>query len=245
MKLRRLMLTLLLPVVLLSIGFLDLVARDPRVEQQVKNLTFAGGSGGPRQPIAGEAVTLPEAQTRVDFPIPVLPAAALADACNDQGPAPLTLLQVWVSSFAEGEEYAPQVGMNYSHGIWVSLSPLSSHTFGDVEELPAVEDFFDPGWSYPDGLITGVVRDHVAWKAPISPDFDCGSGSQVPGVPLGEVTPLPVPEVEAPPVGAVMYDPLQTGSIKWLENGVVINLVGPYPTDILSAIVEGEVIWTH
>jgi hypothetical protein len=78
--------------------------------------------------------------------------------------------------------------------------------------MPTVGSLFEPGWAHPSGVYTSAIRGHVAWDS-VSPASGCDTGN-VPGVPVDEATPIPVPTVGTPQV-AVRYDPtVPGGSVK-------------------------------
>ena len=201
-------------------------------------------SGGLGTPIPGEPVSLAQARLRVDYAIPILASSPLPDACTAvQGP--VTLVQMWATSESEDRELR-QVGSSYSHGLWISVTPLAGYNFGIVSEMPTVENWF--GAKDPETrLETSRVRGHVAWAAELDPNFSCEGGGRIP-----EIIQSPaanVPEVHAgeeectgsncvPDAAKIMFNPRMTGSVTWLENGVAVNLVGPYPVSQLAALAE-------
>jgi len=130
--------------------------------------------------------------------------------------------------------------MNYTNGIWMSISPLSGYapSIQKAQELPPVEDFY-PSEDYPKSLTTGNVRGHTAWIKDLSPRFACGS-TAAQDVPTSS-TPLATAEHLAaiPYTVAVMYDPTEIASVSWVEGGAVIEVVGPYPAATLAGLADG------
>jgi hypothetical protein len=130
--------------------------------------------------------------------------------------------------------------MNYSKGIWVSVSPLSEYDskIQKAGELPRVEDFF-PADDYPKQLTTGDVRGHTAWVKELSPSFDCAKTSS-------ETIPSPSASSTgtqySAPSAVVMYDPATIGDLNWIENGAVIDVAGPFPADTLKRVAE-DITW--
>jgi hypothetical protein len=204
-------------------------------------------SGGLGTPIPGEPVSLAQARLRVDYPIPILGSSALPDACTEvQGP--VTLIQMWATSEGEDRELR-QVGSSYSHGLWISVTPLAGYNFGNVSEMPTVESWFGP--EDPETrLETSSVRGHVAWAGQLDPNFSC-EGARVPEViqsPSANVPEVHTEEKECaglkcvPDAAKIMFNPMMTGSVTWLENGVAVNLVGPYSVAQLAALAE-NITW--
>ncbi len=191
----------------------------------------------PNQPIPGVEVALVTAQAAVSYPVPLLPSIQLADPCTG-APTQLRLLAVWASPSQSPAE--TQVGLTYSDGVWLSVSPLSQFvpSVQKAGELPPVQDFF-PASDYPTGLVTSDVRGHTAWVKEISPNFSCATTSAE-GVSSGtgssggpsQAPPAPIP-------GAVMYDPTMISVLSWAEKGVVVDMAGPYPTSEMKKIASG------
>ena len=194
----------------------------------------------PSVPVAGKMMPLDDAKAlSPQVGLPLLPTTPLQEACSGKT-ATLELLAVWGPP-----EQVPldqrQFGMNYSGGIWVSVSPLSGYdeSIQKAGEFPPVEQAFSKD-DYPYGLFTGEVRGHTAWVKGLSPDFSCVS-TVVQAVP-GTDPSSPDPSASFPPApgsGAVMYDPTATGSIDWAENGYAVHVVGPYTVSDLEKLAEG------
>lgn len=202
-------------------------------------LTFVGGdTRGIVSPIGGEPVTLEEARSRAPYPLPLLPPVPLPQVC-DEGSAVLSMLQAW-SGYESTEPEFHQTALTYNHGVYLQVEPIEAFVFGKVDELPPVEEFFDES-DYPEGLLTSSVRDHRAWvneltgpvTCPLPPDpiwYTPG-----PQCPNGICTVAPPPQTP----GAFMFSPFETAVLKWIERGVVVEIVGPYPSEILKALAEG------
>jgi hypothetical protein len=200
-------------------------------------------SGGLGTPIPGEAVSLAQARLRVDYPIPILDSSTLPDACTSVQ-APVTLIQMWATSEGEDRELR-QVGSSYSHGLWISVTPLAGYNFGNVSEMPTVESWFGPEDPVTE-LETSRVRGHVAWAGELDPNFSC-EGAPVPDAiqsPSANVPRVHTEEEECaglkcvPDAPKIMFNPMMTGSVTWLENGVAVNLVGPYSVAQLAVLAE-------
>jgi hypothetical protein len=80
----------------------------------------------PGAPIPGQLVSLTAAQgLNAPVGLPLLPASSLPDPCTT-GTTSVSLLALWSSSSTIPLAQR-QFGMNYSNGIWVSVSPLSGY----------------------------------------------------------------------------------------------------------------------
>ncbi len=180
-------------------------------------------------PIPGEQVpSLAIASDRTGSALPLLPPMELKDACTHLS-SPLELRAIWASS-PWVEEGHRQAGMNYTHGVWVSVSPLSGYvpSMQKAQELPRVEEFF-PENDYPKSLVTGDIRGHTAWIRELPTSFSCGK-TAVTEVAL-ESSGLASPSADGNSIvenGTMMYDPSQTGNVSWVENGFVVEVAGPY-----------------
>ena len=212
-------------------------APDP--QGQPRLLSFASGpSRGLTSPIAADAVTLAEARARAPYPIPLLPGLPLPQVCGE-GDSSLTLLQAW-SNYAGTDPKLHQSALTYNHGVYLQLEPISAFRFGDVPDLPPVEKAFAPD-DFPTALVTSTVRDHVAWVAELEPSITCpGPAESIwytpgPDCPNKMCTISPPSQVS----GAFMFSPTETAVLQWLEQGVVMELVGPYPSETLRTIAEG------
>lgn len=221
---------LAVPGLLLGAAVFSSFIGDEERGRPIRNTVF------PNQPIPGERVSLERAASRVPYSIPVLPSEKLNDPC-DGASSEVSVLAVWASTTATSREDR-RTGMNYSHGIWVSISPISGL---DAQaqakgELRPVEEAFSKD-DYPEGLRTGGVRGHVAWIKDLSAEFSCESTGRV-GVdaPHGESA---APGSPSSTSKAIMYDPTQIASLNWAEQGVVVELVGPYSAETLSELAQG------
>lgn len=263
---RRLLVGLLVPALVASMAvaeafFTSDPSPSPRAEAAYQT-----------QPIPGELTSLAEARQRVSYSLPLVKASALSNPCGS-GAGPVTLLDVWASpATSESTPSERQVGMNYTHGLWVSLAPPSLYVFPDEAELPTVEQAFSPD-DYPASVSTGSVRGHVAWVRQGDPAAACAAyqalSAELPGhtgpeVFCGpqELCPPPSPEPPdegqvdscfglppggpevacSPVVSALMYDTTFTSSIQWKESGVIIELVGPYSVTQLITLVEEQAV---
>jgi hypothetical protein len=211
-------------------------------QEQPGLLTFASGpSRGLTSPIAADAVTLEEARARAPYPIPLLPGLPLGEVC-DEGGGTLRLLQAW-ANYAGSDPKHHQTALTYNHGVYLQLEPITAFTFGDVSELPPLEKAFAPD-DYPIGLLTSTVRNHTAWVAELKTPVTCPGPAETvwytpgPGCPNDMCTIAPPPQVQ----GAFMFSPMETAVLKWLERGVVMELVGPYPSETLKTVAEG-ILW--
>lgn len=195
-----------------------------------------GTSVGLTNPISGELLSLAEAQDRAPFSLPVLPGVEIPNPCTGKAEQ-LQLLEVWAS--AEGTTPQDrQVGMVYSGGVWVMVESVGrwSETIQKAGELPSVDALDEPG-----RLIDARVRGHNAWTVEAKPtpceEVNRASPPQVVGPsPNPGVSPTVDPSDTKP---AVLYDPARTGSIRWVENGLVIEIVGPLSVKELTDLAEG------
>lgn len=185
----------------------------------------------PSQPIPGTEVPMAAASKQLHYYLPILPEVSLVDVCT-QELSPLTPLQVFVSSDSPNA----QSGMTYSNGIWVSVTPVSQYarSIQEAGELPPVNEWFSEG-DYPTELATSAVHGKTAWVKELSKDFSCQSASSKSVPNTKSVDGSPVPE---PPL-AKMFDPTKSGDITWLENGLVIDISGPYSVEQLMALADG------
>lgn len=187
-------------------------------------------------PIPGEHLTLGEARARVNFQIPLLPEVSLPDPCS-QEPKVLKLLGVWASYEVDPLEER-QIGFLYNMGIWAHAYPptaLARHIQVNIEEtneLSPAEEVL-PGIA-----VTGEVRGHIAWVTELAGNVSCDSAER-----FDLASPHPSPntdrsEVSAPETirEAVYFE--SESSLTWYENGIVIELYGPFPAAKLKEIVN-------
>jgi len=179
------------------------VQRESVPNEGLGRQQFAAGRGGP--PIEGEPVSLDAAASRVAFPVLILPEIVLRDPCSG-GEAALSLQGVWVSPTSTPTELR-EVGVTYSHGIWMALHPKQTFAFGDKSEMPTVEEAFDPR-DFPEGLETGEVRGHVAH----------------------------INEADADPCPPA---PTTSANLMWMEEGAVVQLVGPFQSSQMISLAAG------
>jgi hypothetical protein len=189
----------------------------------------------PAQPIPGTKVSLADAIDFVPYQVPQLPEVALSDPCTGQS-STLEMAAVWDQPQEDAAD--SQVGFNYGDGIWISVSPLSGFvkSIQEAGELPPADSFF-PETDYPDGVTTGSVRGHRAWLKELDPKFTCSTADQNSVTSMGSESPSPGGPSD-PEIDAVMFDPRQTANITWAENGVVVDLTGPYPVAELQKLAE-------
>ena len=189
----------------------------------------------PSQPIPGQEVSFLEAQEDATFPVPTLPAVTLPDPCTEQDTT-LTLVASWVAVDQVGK--SNQLGFTFNDGVWVSVTSLTEYDASSTSqaELLPVEKAFSPE-DYPVQLQTGTVNEHTAWTKDIDPQFSCETAATVPVALTGAAS--STPGSSAPqPRGPVMYDPTLIGDVTWAENGVVLDIAGPYDVGILTSIAE-------
>lgn len=247
-----------LPILLLVIG---IVSYRKSVISSAETALPVGASGLPTAPIPGSLTTLPIAKQQAGYGVPILKSAPLSDRCGRD--RVFGLVNIWVGGGETDEGVEPvQLGMNHTHGVWVSVSPSALMEFGAVSEMPTVESWFPPE-DYPSELFTTSVRGHTAWANEFDSEvFSCDTGEEVsvendltegltepnlsasPDPALGcvsdECPPEDETQVPAVPAPAFMYDPITSGSIKWMEDDLVIHVVGPFTVSELAELVEGE-----
>lgn len=181
--------------------------------------TSAAGLSLGSAPIPGELTTIADARSRAAYPILTIPETSMIHPCRGLA-FTVQLQEVWASSTAVSRSDR-QVGLTYNSGIWVSYTPESWYrdSIASATELPAVSRAFSSD-DFPDGLTTGVVRGHTAWLAEVGPGV-CASESQSGG-------PLP-------------YSEALMAHLEWMEDGVVIQLAGPYPVAQLQALASSMI----
>lgn len=199
------------------------------------------------EPIVGDLLaSVGDAQSRVTYPIPLLPAMSLTEPCTGS-PTTLALQQVWASETTLPQSER-QVALTYNMGLWISTTPKTwfEDVVANATDLPPVASVYDPD-DFPDGLVNGSVRGHSAWVTELSPNFSCASaqgwaatagGGGAGGVP---VIPETSPTSSPPPTtqGPVHYDFSTVGHVVWMENEVVIDLTGPFSIAQLTQIATG------
>jgi hypothetical protein len=219
-----------LAVPLVIAGSLFVLADGDHAQDRGEGSSYLGVSRAVA-PIPGALTTLAEAEGLVDFPIPVLPQTILPDPCSGVKTA-ISIQQVWASTDDVPKD-SMQVGVTYTHGLWMSINSLGLYTFADAAEIPPVEEVFDPA-DFPQGLYDTQVRGHPAWAKDFDPDFKCAQ--QNPG---GHAHVTTTPDPPTNEATALLYDPRVTGSIRWMENGAVIHLVGPFTVGQLIELADG------
>jgi hypothetical protein len=248
-----------LPTLLLSLAIYSLVSvrlSPPKSE--------APGLAAILDPIPipdGDVVTLAEARLRVDYPIPLLPSVTLSDPCG--GPSQtLSPTEVWASK-PSVDRSSREIAIAYPLGIWMVAIPKNffNDNVANPDELPSVEAAF-PTSDFAGGTTTGTVRGHTAWVQSPDAALDCTTASYwavplenpVPPAPsrLGPYAPKDPPVVIAPTtvptdlplqaqsVGvAIHYAASGCSTLFWMEDGVVIHLVAPFPVAQLTDLAQG------
>lgn len=232
MRLRRVIIPTLIPILIL--GYILFFKQEPRIHSN-RQVRFGA-------PIPGADLmpTLIDARSRVDYPIPTLTPTTLPDPCQAGKMVTLALKDIWASRTSIDRDLR-QVGLTYSGGVWMSVTPKIRQVdpIPSLSELPTVLEFFSPD-DFPDELITGVTRGHVAWLNELGPGDLCSEradegdiviidpGENGPGAPAG-TEPLRF-------LGTV------TAHIEWMENDVIIHLTGPYNISTLQAL-AGTINW--
>jgi hypothetical protein len=220
-------------------GAISSAGTDSRLKLSTGFLSIGGAERGVVSTIAGDAVTLEEARARVPYPIPLLKAVSLPQVC-DEGDGPLRLLQSF-STYEDADPGTDQTALIYNHGVWVQLEPVADYRFGEVPELPSVEDAFPPD-DYPEGLTTSTARGHVAWVNELDGPVTCPGPPDLtiwytpgPECPNGMCTVGPPPQ--AP--GAFSFAANEVALIKWFERGVIVEIGGPYSSEVLKTLAAG------
>lgn len=199
-------------------------------------------TGGGTQPITGEAVDFKEVRSRTSLPIPVFSTVeTLRDVCTGDSTV-LTMVTAWASAPADRGDEPNQIGLTYTHGLWMSISPRNSFApnGGKSADFPPLEGVFPPD-QMPTGVSDGTVRGHAAWVSGRSdPERLAAACSVLAETPDAVAT----PGVEAPlrgPGGAPVqgFDSADNGGLMWAENGVVIDLAGPYTIQELQRLADG------
>lgn len=173
------------------------------------------GSQRNAAPIPGRPVEWWVAVREAGAPLPRLPSRVLLDACSDAA-GPLEVRRVWSS----GHERLWHIGINYSHGIWMTVAEEHHYRMAARTELPPLDRMF-PSFDYPAGLADGVVRSHAAWIGELDPGFECPRGA-------GNSS-----------RGWWIYDPTSTATLSWKEHDAVIEVSGPYPSGVLADLATG------
>jgi hypothetical protein len=218
--------------------------------------TRGGGPGyalDPK-PIVGELVNISDAHRLTDYPIPLLPKATLTDPCTHAATT-VSLAQVWTNRELKDRSLR-QVALTYNVGLWMTVTPKTWFVdkIASAQELPPAETAF-AAFDYPTGTTTGSVRGHTAWVQQSGENLSCGSAQFWAGppdtasgsepqcedaqlrhpmiLPRGWPTSSPLPWCRG--TGPAHYD--GAGSeVRWMENGVVIDLTGPFTIDQLASL---------
>ena len=180
-------------------------------------------------PIPGIETDLATARASAAFDgVPILPRVSLTDVCTGE-PTPLQLLGVWTRTADPGS--SGQLGFLYSNGVWMSAEDVKEYDAEVMEgvELRPIDDVIDASST---SLFTSNVDGHVAWSKDLSPYFSCPDATDDPNV--TSATPgAPSPHERR------IFDPTLTASLRWVENDVMIHLVGPLPLSDLRQLAEG------
>lgn len=164
------------------------------------------------QPIPGRPVAWGEAIRAARTPLPRLRPIFLPDPCTGFE-SPVHLRSVWAS----GSVREWQVGVAYTHGLWMTLEAAANYNDASAPELRPLQEAF-PRYDFPVGLENGAVRGHRAWIGELDPRFKCSR----------------------PTTNAngdwFIFDVTRTASLSWKERGVVVGLNGPFSARTLSSL---------
>jgi hypothetical protein len=221
-SMRRILLAFVVPGLLLGAVILSRIAETDAPVRM---------GGFPAQPIPGMEVSLGQAEAVAGSSLPELPPAVLSDVCSGVS-FPVERLAVWAST---GADKGAQLGETYSHGIWMSLTPVSDYrpsTFSG-DELRPVEDAFSPD-DFPKSLATVSVRGHLAWGKEVNPSVRCLNDT-VTDVPVRVDAGSIVPGVSRL---AVMFNPTLNGNLTWSERGYVVEIAGLFSMKQLQELAE-------
>ena len=198
---------------------------------------FRPGTAPWMGPIPGTQTTLAAAEAAAAFQeVPLLTPVTVKDPCTGAAEQ-VELLETWVNSVAA--DSSKQLGFVYTDGVWMSVSSVESFDTDAIKggELAPLDSVFSPD-ERPTSLRDAEVRGHAAWVKDLSSDFSCKDAVAVVG---SDSVPGPT---DAPPIPSSdrVFDVTQTASLRWVENGVMVHLVGPFSIDDLTAIADG-VTW--
>lgn len=226
---RRALITLFLPSMLL-LGAVALTALKFREGSKGGPDLLAPFSRFTGAPIPGEQVTLDEAMARVSYRLFLLHEAMRAsDPCTGV-PGSLRLTGIWATEIGSAPTELRRVGMTYTHGVWITLTPKQAWAASRDDELLPVEEAFSPD-DYPDGLTTDSIRGHVAWTKELDPDFSCEVAILPQPQPSGSLGPVASPQSD-------VYDPRLTASLRWMENQASVQLVAPFQLPTVKSLAE-------
>lgn len=202
----------------------------------------------PSQPIAGISVSFRTQAVDFGGRVPVLPSSTLTDPCTGLS-TPVSPLVGWVSQ-PDSTGTSNQAAFNYTNGIWLAVTPPSMYAPGVAKngELATVAQFFSDA-SDPVSLTDGSVAGHEAWVKQLG-KIDCGASVAVQAGGFGTSPQIAAtndstasPAIPSSPgTGAIMFSPQTTGDVMWMENGMILELAGPYAADILEKLAS-QVTW--
>ena len=109
----------------------------------------------------------------------------------------------------------------------MSLTPKAFYSTSIAnDELVPLAQAFDAS-DYPAELTAGTVRNHIAWLNEMDPGLKCNDEDATAPDAISSV---------APQTEISRFDQTQTGNVMWVENGVVVHLVGPFPIERLISL---------
>lgn len=129
-----------------------------------------------------------------------------------------------------------QIGLVYSGGLWVSVTPKAYLSENSVagSELSTVSEAFAAD-DFPGDMSTDTVRGHVAWATQLLPSALCPAGSN--STASEEASMVSVGDGglfgSGPPFS---WDAV--AELVWLENDVVLHVGGPFNVATLKSIVQ-------
>lgn len=192
-------------------------------------------------PFPGIPTALSEALTVVDYPVPTLATPSIPGRCRA---GEVTLTAVWISDPSTDESFR-QVGLTYSDGTWVSVTPLS-YLAPDAlvnrargrELAPLDQVLSEPPSQHP-GVVTDSARNRTAWVRPSTSSPPCEAWLDAASAGTrGLATPGPTAVENAAP----LFVGTGTSTIMWVENDVFIDLTGPYALGTLRQLAQ-DIEW--
>jgi hypothetical protein len=200
----------------------------------------------PNQPIAGQQVSLSDAEAEAGFPFPLF-QGSLVDPCSGKT-VPLSLLQTWMSPPSTAPD-ARQVALVYNEGIVAVIQPNRS---GQL--LP-------PADSEPDsvdaaqGETTVSVAGSPAWLKEMPSGFDCSTAT----VALAGVSAPPNQSNTATPQilqsltdkasnvdlssTAVIFSPITDAVVAWQTKATSVEFGGPFTGATITQLAN-QATWT-
>lgn len=241
---KRRMVTTIVVFVLVAVGSLAvylLVVRDDTPEGGPPGIGDNPGVVMPWSgPIPGVRADLAAVKASFALPgVPIVGPTAISGPCVDPAHASMTLLESW--TLTTKPHSSTRLGFVFTNGVWMSVGSLaefSSDMTDSKGELISVEEALK-GDDAPTTLFTTSVRGHTAWGKDLSQGFACDRDSLPVSSDSGETpSPLPVGDPNQ------MFDVSKTASLRWVEHGAVIHLVGPVDLDTLK-VVAGSIEWSE